>query len=109
MSLVLQKQIRTALEIFDAVLGPARVLLVQLSLQAAITQLRPLHTLNRLFYSVYVNNSAMPFTNYEGSEINDKWRMAEVLNSCVETSSVTKKKGQRKGVVFVRCLRKTQV
>lgn len=109
MSLVLQKQIRTALEIFDAVLGPTRLLLDQLSVQAAITQLRLSHTLNHLFYSAYVNNSAMPFTNYEGSEINDEWRMAEVLNSCVETSSVTKKSGQRKGVVYVCCLRKMQV
>ena len=83
MSLTLQKQIRSALKIFHAGLGPTKLPLVPLYVQAGITQLRPLHTLKHLFYSICVNNSAMPFTNYDGSEINDEWRMAEVLNSCV--------------------------
>lgn len=97
MSLILQKQIRSALEIFDAVLGPTKLPLVQLSVQAGITQLRSLRTLNHLFYSICVSNSAMPFTDYEGSEINDEWRMAAMLNSCIEKSSITKKSRQRKG------------
>jgi len=52
--LVLQKQIESALEIFDAVSGPRKLPLGQPSVQAGITQLRPLHTLSHLFFTAFV-------------------------------------------------------
>lgn len=83
------------MEIFGALLGPAKLPSAQLSVQTGNTQLRPLRTLNHLFYSVCVSNSAFKFTSYKGCEMNDEWRMAVMLNSCVEKSSITKKKGAK--------------
>lgn len=80
------------MEIFDALLGPTKLSSAQLSVQTGNTQLSPLCTLNHLFYSVCVNNSAIQFTSCKGCEMNGEWRMAVMLNSCVEKSSITKKK-----------------
>lgn len=52
MSLILQKEIRSALEIFDAVLGLTKLPPLQLSIQEGIIHLRALWTLNHLFYSI---------------------------------------------------------
>lgn len=96
------------LEIFDALLGPTK-LSAQLSVQTGNTQLKPLCTLNHLFYSVCVNNSAIQLMSYKGCEMNDGWRMAVMLNSCVEKSSITKKNRQRKGVISVLCFHRMHV
>lgn len=37
----------------------------------------------------------MQFTSYKGYEMNDEWRTAEMLNGCIEKSSITKKKGAK--------------
>lgn len=99
-SLILHKEIRSALEKFDAVLELTKLPPVQLSIQEGIIQLRALWTLNHLFYSIAVSNFAMPLTNYRESEINGEWRMVEMLNSCIEKSSITKKAVDKRKVWY---------
>lgn len=67
-SSVLQ-EVRSTLEILNTVLETSKFQMVQLSVQVRISQLRPSVTLNHLSYCVYGSNSAISFTDHEGSEL----------------------------------------